>query len=203
MSISVSQQFPEKRVTITNENNYNDFNYPSLNHKDIISIRNLDSNDFPLRKFKQLNTKRDFSLNNYNLDIPGAVPRRYGLYTKKPEFNNTNLDIEGSSPTKLYKNVNKPDFIYSNKDIEFSVPRGHHVFQNNRHLNPLNPEYKLPSYSEPNIEYNQKFIRDTLDISDIEGAQTKNYYKYKFHDNINVFNEKVDDEMIYNKMRCI
>ena len=201
MSISVSQQFPEKRVTITNENNYNDFNYPSLNHKDIISIRNLDSNDFPLRKFKQLNTKRDFSLNNYNLDIPGAVPRRYGLYTKKPEFNNTNLDIEGSSPTKLYKNVNKPDFIYSNKDIEFSVPRGHHVFQNNRHLNPLNPEYKLPSYSEPNIEHNQKFIRDTLDISDIEGAQTKNYYKYKFHDNINVFNEKVDDEMIYNKIK--
>ena len=201
MSVSVSQQFPEKRVTINKENNYNDFNYPSLNHKDIISIRNLDSNDFPIRKFKQLDTKRDFSLNNYNLDIPGAVPRRYGLYNRKSEFNNTNEDIEGSSPAKLYKKVNKPDFIYSNKDIEFSVPRGHHVFQNNRHLNPLNPEYKLPSYSEPNIEYNQKFIRDTLDISDIEGAQTKNYYKYKFHDNINVFNEKVDDEMIYNKIK--
>ncbi len=201
MSVSVSQQFPEKRVTINKENNYNDFNYPSLNHKDIISIRNLDSNDFPIRKFKQLDTKRDFSLNNYTLDIPGAVPRRYGLYSRKPEYNNTNLDIEGSSPAKLYKKVNKPDFIYSNKDIEFSVPRGHHVFQNDRHLNPLNPEYKLPSFSEPTIEYNQKFIRDTLNISDIEGAQTKNYYKYKFHDNINVFNEKVDDEMIYNKIK--
>ena len=201
MSVSVSQQFPENRVTINKENNYNDFNYPSLNHKDIISIRNLDSNDFPIRKFKQLDTKRDFSLNNYNLDIPGAVPRRYGLYNRKSEFNNTNEDIEGSSPAKLYKKVNKPDFIYSNKDIELSVPRGHHVFQNNRHLNPLNPEYKLPSFTEPNIEYNQKFLRDTLDISDIEGAQTKNYYKYKFHDNINVFNEKVDDEMIYNKIK--
>ncbi len=201
MSVSVSQQFPENRVTINKENNYNDFNYPSLNHKDIISIRNLDSNDFPIRKFKQLDTKRDFSLNNYTLDIPGAVPRRYGLYSRKPEYNNTNLDIEGSSPAKLYKKVNKPDFIYSNKDIEFSVPRGHHVFQNDRHLNPLNPEYKLPSFSEPTIEYNQKFIRDTLNISDIEGAQTKNYYKYKFHDNINVFNEKVDDEMIYNKIK--
>jgi hypothetical protein len=200
MSISVSQNLPEQRL-LTEYDYYNDFNYPSLNHDDIIARRNLDSRDFRKRKFKQLDTKRDYSLNNYNLDIPGTIPRRASLYINKPEFNNTNLDIEKSTPTKLFKKTNKPDFIYSNRDIEFSIPRGHHVFQNDRHLNPLDPQYKLPSYEEPKYEFNQKFIRNTLDISDIEGAQPKNYYKYETHDNINIFNEKIDDDFISRRLK--
>ena len=68
----------------TNDNNkYDDYNYKSLNRKDLIINRNLDNSDFPIRKFKQLDTKRDFSLNNYVLDIKGAFPRRYGFYSKK------------------------------------------------------------------------------------------------------------------------
>ena len=104
MSISVSQNLPEQRL-LTEYDYYNDFNYPSLNHDDIIARRNLDSRDFRKRKFKQLDTKRDYSLNNYNLDIPGTIPRRASLYINKPEFNNTNLDIEKSTPTKLFKKL--------------------------------------------------------------------------------------------------
>ena len=198
---------------INNENKNDDYNFKSLNRKDLIMNRNLDSSDFPIRKFKQLDTKRDFSLNNYVLDIKGAFPRRYGFYSKKKDFTNTNLDIEKSYPINEYnKYTNKPDYIYKNDDIEKSKPQGHHVFQNNRHVNPLNPVYQLPSCDNNNYsddESSYKFIRDTLDIKDIEGTRPKkSYYETIIEknnknnnnivprDNINKFNDKIDNDIL-------
>ena len=187
-------------TNITNiNNNYNinnDYNYPPLNRKDLIYNRNLDNSDFPIRKFKQIQTNRDFSLNNYVLDIKGAFPRRYGFYSKKTDFTNTNLDIEKSFPiNKFNKFTNKPDFIYNNDDIEFSKPQGHHVFQNDRHVDPLNPVYKLPTCENKNYfnfnekEFENKFIRDTLDIRDIEGTKPKkSYYESILEKNKNLNN---------------
>ena len=196
----------------TNDNNkYDDYNYKSLNRKDLIINRNLDNSDFPIRKFKQLDTKRDFSLNNYVLDIKGAFPRRYGFYSKKQDFTNTNLDIDKSYPINEYnKYTNKPDYIYKNDDIELSKPQGHHVFQNNRHVNPLNPVYQLPSCDNNNYsdDESKKFIRDTLNIKDIEGTKPrKDYYETILEknknnnniiprDNINKFNDNKDNDIL-------
>ena len=63
-----------------------DYNYPSLNRKDRMSLSTLTSRDFPIKKFKQLDTKRDWSVNLYNLDIEGSSPRRIGAFNQKIDF---------------------------------------------------------------------------------------------------------------------
>ena len=56
-----------------------------------------------------------------------------------------------------------------------------HAFPTDRHVNPLVPMYALPhsGYKVP-IEPSRSFIRDTLDVRDIDGAQTQSpSRKYK------------------------
>ena len=89
MSVSQSQILPHNQSLPNLETEY-----PTLQKKDTLYYRGLDSSDFPIKKFKQLDTKRDYSLNNYSLDIDGAVPKRYGLYNQKPPYHNSNADIE-------------------------------------------------------------------------------------------------------------
>ena len=48
-----------------------DYNYRSLNRNDLMSLATLNEKDINLKKFKQLETKRDWSINLYNMDIPG------------------------------------------------------------------------------------------------------------------------------------
>ena len=144
-----------------------------------MAYRNLDSKDIPMKKFKQLDTKRDWSLNNYTLDISGASPRKLAPFTKKPDFSNTNEDIEKSSPSPKAKYLNKPDFTLSNQGIEKSSPRGHHCFKTSRHVNPLEPEYPLPTCHTPFEPYQPKFLRNSIDVSDIVGAQPKKYLKWE------------------------
>lgn len=48
-----------------------DYNYRSLNRKDLMSLSTINNNDLNIKKFKQLDTKRDWSINLYNMDIPG------------------------------------------------------------------------------------------------------------------------------------
>ena len=196
MSVSVSQTLNHNNSSILEYNNY-----PTLQKKDTFYYRGLDSSDFPIRKFKQIDTKRDYSLNNYSLDIDGASPKKYGIYNHKPLYTNSNTDIEKSSPSILNKYINKPDFTLSNGDIENSKPQGHHCFKNDRHLNPLCPEYKLPTFTEKNVEeYKNKFIRDNIDVSDIEGATPKKYLKWDKRDNLNIFNEKEEENYKLKKL---
>jgi hypothetical protein len=48
-----------------------DYNYRSLNRKDLMSLSSINENDMKIKKFKQLDTRRDWSINLYNMDIPG------------------------------------------------------------------------------------------------------------------------------------
>ena len=48
----------------------------------------------------------------------------------------------------------------------------------NRHVDPLNPQYDLPSFHKPD-DYSEKFIKDPLDCSDIEGTKSQLPTKYK------------------------
>jgi hypothetical protein len=105
------------------ENSTNiDFNYPSLNRKDLMYLSTVNNNDFPKRKFKQLNTNRNWSINLYNLYIEGSSPRKFGAFNQKIDFTNKNDDIEKSSPKILHIKLNKPEYNLSNLDIEFSKP---------------------------------------------------------------------------------
>ena len=148
-----------------------DYNYPSLNRKDRMSLSTLTSRDFPIKKFKQLDTKRDWSVNLYNLDIEGSSPRRIGAFNQKIDFTNKNDDIERSCPKLLHVGLNKPEYNLRNDDIEYSMP-GCVKIKTTRHLNPLEPKYSLPQ-SEPLPFEIPKFIRDNIQISDIEGARPR------------------------------
>ena len=154
-----------------------DFEYPSLNRKDLMSLSTIKNNDFPLRKFKQMNTNRDWSLNLYNLDIEGSSPRKFGLFSNKIDFINKNNDIEKSS-SYVAKILNKPNYNLSNEDIEGSKPNVSQCNKLSRHTNPLKPEYILPKSEEIQIEDKTKFIRDNLFIDDIIGSRTKKINKF-------------------------
>ena len=48
-----------------------DYNYRSLERKDLMSLSSVNPQDMKIKKFKKLDTKRDWSINLYNMDIPG------------------------------------------------------------------------------------------------------------------------------------
>ena len=165
----------QKNPSQINSNLPMEFNfYPMPNRKDSMSNRCLDETDFPKRKFKQLCTKRDFSLNNYSLDIEGASPRSNSIFTNKVDYTLKKEDIEKTSPNQIIpEKTNRPNFNLSNKDIEGTEPRGHHCFTTSRHVDPLNPRYPLPSCPDKYPLLVPKFLRNTLDVRDIPGATVK------------------------------
>ena len=48
-----------------------DYNYRSLNRSDLMSLSSINEKDMRIKKFKQMDTKRDWSISLYNMDIPG------------------------------------------------------------------------------------------------------------------------------------
>ena len=170
--IQTSFQNSNKINSKTTQNNINtDFNYPSLNRKDLMSLSTMTCSDFPLRKFKQLHTNRNWSINLYNLDIEGSSPRRFGAFNQKIDYTNKNDDIEKSSPKTLHKPLKKPEYNLTNADIEYSQPKCVKC-KIKRHLNPLEPKYNLPK-SPDYPPYEPKFIRDNISVKDIDGAKPK------------------------------
>ena len=189
-----------KNPSSRNENLPMEFNfYPMPNRKDSMSHRGLDETDFPKRKFKQLSTKRDFSLNNYSLDIEGASPRSNSIFTNKIDYTLKNEDIEKTSPKRIIpEKTNKPNFNLSNKDIEGTEPRGHHCFNTSRHIDPLNPKYPLPSCPNKYPLPVPMFLRDTLDVRDIPGATVKKnlVYNESDHNYMDVYRRNRDDHIL-------
>ena len=171
------------------QNQYQYNNCHLLSRKDTMYLSSLNSNDFPIRKFRQMPSKREWSLNLYNLDIQGSSPRKFGLLTKKIDFTNNNKDIEKSSPSQLFKKV-IPNYSLSCKDIQGATP--HHLKSHIvRCTNPLNPKYNLPKTEtikqEENNDKNKKpkFIKDNLKIDDIEGARPKKIGNFFLRNNMN------------------
>eukprot|EP01084_Bolivina_argentea_P309216 534840_1 len=86
------------------------------------------------------------------------------------------------------KHLNKPNFNLNVSDIEGARPRPEKSNLGNRIVNPLNPQYEWSkiNMSKP-LNCHAKFMRDTLDISDIWGTKpSKNItYSCKQRDNMN------------------
>ena len=155
----------------------NDFNYPSLLRKDLMYLDSIKQRDFPIKKINQINSNRDWSTNLYNLDIEKSVPYRSSIYTNKIDFINKVDDIEFAQPKKE-KILIKPNFILNVHDIEKAYPKKVKPISQ-RHVNPLNPVYKLPSYPASPPPPPLKFIRDSMDISDIEKAKPNKLFPLK------------------------
>ena len=163
--------------------------YSLLSKKDTMYLSSLNSNDFPIRKFKQICSSRDWSLNLYNLDIEGSSPKKYGVLNKKIDFTNNNRDIEGSFPKQLFKKI-VPNYLLSNEGIPGSSP--HHVKARiTRCINPLSPKYNIPKTEtkditkENNENKNNKHTYDILKIDDIEGARPKKHGCVFFRNTLN------------------
>jgi len=119
----------------------------------------------PVRIFAERN------VNQCN-DIEGATASK--PYADK--FSNKPADlgyIHGSAPKALTHTRNVQDLSLFIDDIDgtrHSIKD--RMMRTKRHVNPLVPEYDLPSYVPSDIP-EPKFVRDTLSIRDIDGAFPK------------------------------
>ena len=167
-----------------------DYSIPSSTRKDTMSLDTINSNDAKIRPFKKLDTQRDWSANLYNLDIEASSPKRFGIFTNKVDFINKVDDIERTNPKILHFPLNKPEYNLTNKDIEKSSPNMGNL-HTNRCTNPLEPKYNLPKYEEypPEIPH---FIRDQIDISDIQGAKPQKYFQWKTRETFPIDNHGIE-----------
>ena len=115
---------------------------------------------------------------NETADIEGATrtTTKYERYGNKPAF--LQSDVEGSTSKSLIHSRNCRDNALYIDDIEGTRAKIMDRFLfTNRHVDPLDPDYPLPS-SQPIQFVEPRFIRDAMDISDIEGTAVKPYFKY-------------------------
>eukprot|EP00903_Cladosiphon_okamuranus_P013663 g12724.t1 len=113
--------------------------------------------------------------NHTTADVDGARTFvRTSTLTNKPDSYGV-ADILGTGSMCLHKDTNKPDRQLYHDDIEGSKPRNKFLFRTKRCVNPLEPEYTLPSFVvDPTVA--PKFTRDSYDVSDIEGTKSKPLY---------------------------
>lgn len=149
---------------------------------DLMSLSTINHSDAP-SKTKKLSQRPISSLRTD--DIEGARPLIRGYqYINKPEYSNYTLDIEKAFPRNLHPDLKKPIRNLSTSDIEKSQPQISKL-KTNRVTNPLNPEYKLPSYENRPITP-PKFVRDSIKTDDIEKSKPEKCLKWATRNNIEV-----------------
>ncbi len=177
----------------------NDFNYPSLNRKDLMSLDTIKEKDFKKKGINRLISNRDWSMGLYNLDIDKSFPKRRDLYLNKIDFINKLDDIEKARPSKE-KIYNKPNFSLNVRDIEKAYPKKDRRFiSNNRYNNNVNKinlnnkRYESNSYKEvnkneindnTNSNINNSEIHYSRNIFNNNNEFIKKYYnRYKVNNN--------------------
>ena len=119
--------------------------------------------------------KKIFAVKNTNdvSDIDGAKPAiRYKVYNDKPNFLDTS-DIAGAQSKVLIRGRNTRDNSLYIDDIEGTRRTiKDRMMRTGRHVDPLQPHYPLPSYA-PMEPVQTKFIKDPLEIRDIEGTHPR------------------------------
>ncbi len=122
-----------------------------------------------------------------NCHYKGSRPRVWAKQEiNRPEFNLVNEDIQGSGPRMLHIGLNKPEYNLSNEDIEGTKAQIFKFVTKREPSNPLNPVYKLPSFTivPPEVP---RFIRDGMQIDDIEGSKPILKKKFAPRDTLNCF----------------
>ena len=118
-------------------------------------------------------------------DIDGARSQpRYEKFADKPQFHQS--DVFGSTSKPLTHERNTRDNSLYIDDIPGTrYMQKDRMLMSNRHINPLNPAYTLPSYVAAEPE-NPKFHRDELNHSDIEKSTSKPLYKKPMRDTYSI-----------------
>jgi hypothetical protein len=118
-------------------------------------------------------------------DIKGAQPRLPGYkFINKPEFSNYTGDIAQAQPAKLHPSISRPMFSLMTHDIDYAQPCSKE-FKSTRTGQPMEPVYNLPKF-EVRPYTPPKFIRDSIDASDIQGTRPEAYFKWSMRDHIGV-----------------
>ncbi|KAL4464775.1 hypothetical protein ABPG74_011336 [Tetrahymena malaccensis] len=160
------------------------YNWPFPKRQNLMSLQTINQRDvgFPKYELKEVR-QRNFDLS----DIRGASPEMRGYkYNNKETFVNRIDDIDGSSPKQLIKCLSKPDFQLNNKDIKGAQPQINKFQTTRQPFNPLQPQYQLPK-AEVRVSTPPKFIRDNINIDDIEG--TKPNPKFFKTRNVDIYTE--------------
>lgn len=105
-------------------------------------------------------------------DIIGAKPR----IDTRPTHDFINVhDIDGAKPASPFDHNKPPTDVMAVRDIDGAQPRiCRNLPHSQRHTNPLNPVYQLPTKEElppPEI----KFVYDGINYDDIPGVHPKSY----------------------------
>eukprot|EP01036_Dinobryon_divergens_P031305 gene31305-40677_t len=137
-----------------------------------MSITSYGPSTLPKEGNKLLARFQEKKINDIS-DIEGArsQPKYKHYFSDKPAF--LPSDVEGSTSKPLTHTRNTRDNSLYIDDIEgtrFVIKD--RMMKTNRHVNPLEPEYSLPSYATAEIP-ETKFIKDPLNNKDIEGAQVR------------------------------
>lgn len=102
-------------------------------------------------------------------------------YTNKESYCNRTDDIDGTKSKPLIRTVNRSDNQLYVDDIKGTKPKINKFETLREPSNPLEPVYKIPKYTPVEPQY-PKFIRDSYQILDIEGAQPQHVtHKLKKH----------------------
>lgn len=135
----------------------------------------ITAEDFPPKKKKWIHLGANSLRTD---DIEGARPKLPGYqYMNKPNFYSVE-DIEKASPQPRYRSLNKPEYNLQTNDIPNASPSSVNFKTNRKGHNPLTPEYNLATFSvKPSTP--PRFIRDTIDINDIEGSKPSIYSKWQ------------------------
>jgi hypothetical protein len=155
-----------------------------LSHEDqytTMSIASLGASTLPDQKPKE----KRFAIKNTNdiSDIEGArCEPKANKYSNKPAF--LQSDVPGSTSKALTHSRNVRDLQLYIDDIDgtrHSIKD--RMMRTTRHVNPLLPEYPLPSFI-PVEPVEPKFMRDSMNIDDIDGTRSKPPKLYTMRDTI-------------------
>ena len=184
------------------EPNYNeDYNYPSLNRKDLMSLDTIKEKDFPRKKINQINSKRDWSKNLYNLDIDKSYSKKNDIYLNKVDFINKIDDIEKARPTKE-KLLIKPNYILNVRDIEKAYPKKERHFYGKAQYNSLENKLLVNQY-ESQKNKSDNYEKNLRIYNNILNNDFKNNYNNRYNNNENTknynynYNNQSNDNLLY------
>ena len=175
-----------------NPNFSDDFNYPSLNRKDLMSLDTIKEKDFKKKGINRLISNRHWSMGLYNLDIDKSFPKRTDLYLNKIDFINKIDDIEKASPKKE-KHYVKPNFSLNVRDIEKAYPKKERqfhgkIYKENNNINGNNKFIPNKVYQRPNYENNRYNIKNEMNKNSNEINPKRNIFNLMSNNNINMNN---------------
>jgi hypothetical protein len=157
------------------------FNFAFPNRKDLMSLQTITASDFkPSMRVKSAQPRESKNLQTSDIERKTdnfQEPNPWFLSTSSPTNRSRLRRIWNSSRAEKYSSTTNPisswgmvildypdDIVDYNKTSKFRSTR--------EPSNPLCPVYKL-AYVQPAKEVENKFLRDGLNVSDIEGIGNK------------------------------